>query len=593
MLIFLTGWVGSRPWRWCWPALLLLAACQPPRAPVPPPGRPVALPTAAADHLPAPITAGQAPFFALLHTGDSLYARKDGDKSLARSLTYYTRAQELAAASGDTLLLAEAVFARGRVYDAWNKEPQKTIDCFQQATDLFRRLPAQRLRYYYAWHLVAHAYDKVPDTVRTAAVLRAMQHALAGQPVALLRRLPFTVELALIATEGGHYALADSLLSALTRRAWIRNDPETYDYLTHYYLVHSRLDVLYRHRRPSPYLDSLQQRYHRAPKLLDRLYLSQNLARLYAAAGQYRAGYAYQGIAVRLGDSLVDGGDLGRMRVALVAAEQREETQAAAARQNRLRTIWSLSAGLVVISLLSFHLHRQSRHARAQARDLAGANCALATVNGRLDEKVAQVELLNLEIQHRVKNNLHMIFSLLHLQERRTDNEEVIEQLQAARLRVESIAALHNQLLTNPDGLDLTAYLRTLISAVVACLADDRPVVTHLSTEVLDLPLNSYFALSLILNEWVTNSIKYADTGDGLLEINVRMRRRATDTCIEYADNGAPTATRRARRPAGASGGLGTQIITLLSRQLGGTLSTRPGHPFHYELCLPDAAAET
>ena len=60
------------------------------------------------------------------------------------------------------------------------------------------------------------------------------------------------------------------------------------------------------------------------------------------------------------------------------------------------------------------------------------------------------MELLNKEIQHRVKNNLHMIFSLLQMQERRTDNEEVIEQLQAARLRVESIAALHNQLLQQP-----------------------------------------------------------------------------------------------------------------------------------------------
>ena len=60
--------------------------------------------------------------------------------------------------------------------------------------------------------------------------------------------------------------------------------------------------------------------------------------------------------------------------------------------------------------------------------------------------------MLNKEIQHCVKNNLHMVYSLLQMQERRTDNEEVIEHLQAARLRVESIAALHNQLLTNPHS---------------------------------------------------------------------------------------------------------------------------------------------
>ena len=98
----------------------------------------------------------------------------------------------------------------------------------------------------------------------------------------------------------------------------------------------------------------------------------------------------------------------------------------------------------------------------AANQDLAAASRAVAGVNQQLDEKVAQVELLNKEIQHRVKNNLHMIFSLLHLQERRTDNEEVIENLQAARLRVESIAALQTQLLRNPDVPDLTAFLKQL-----------------------------------------------------------------------------------------------------------------------------------
>lgn len=237
----------------------------------------------------------------------------------------------------------------------------------------------------------------------------------------------------------------------------------------------------------------------------------------------------------------------------------------------------ALSASLAIITLLSGYLYRQQRRSRRQA-------WALAQANGLLDEKVAQVELLNKEIQHRVKNNLHMVYSLLHMQERRTDNEEVQAHLQAARLRVESIASLHNQLMLSPDhDPDLAIYLKGLISSVVNCLANDRQVLKHLQTAPLHLPPGSYLALSLILNEWVTNSIKYASTGEHLLEIAVQVRHEGPRTCLAYTDNGTP--------PPGpaAPPGLGTQIIGLLTRQLGATLRTTPGQPFHYELCIPNA----
>ena len=540
-------------------ALLALAGCQPA---APPASAPASVPV-------------RARFFRYLYTGDSIYARKDSYHTFAHALAYYDSAQTLADRSQDTLLLAEAVFAKGRVYDAWNREPAKTILYFQQAASLFAHLPAQRRRYFYAKFLVAHAYDKVPDSLRTVQVLRQLRHELWGQPAALLRQVPSTVEMALTATQVHNYALADSILRQLVRRPWVRNDPETYDYLTHYYLVQARLDVRYRHRRPSPYLDSLAG--IRTANLMDRVYYGHNLADLYAAAGFYPAAYVARTRAQHLGDSLNNSGDVGQLRQTLLQSEEKaaaRQRQYEAARQaSRVRAIWLLSVGLAVISLLSFYLFRQGRRAGQQSARLAG-------LNHELDDKVAQVELLNKEIQHRVKNNLHMIYSLLQMQERRTDNAEVLTQLQAARLRVESIAALHNQLLGTNESLDLTAFLKTLISAVVACLANDRQVVTHLVTHDLRLPVNSYFALSLILNEWVTNSIKYAATEGHAIEVNVEVRHRAAGVCIEYYDNGAAGTT-------AAVGGLGTHIIALLSRQLGATLTTPPGRPYHYELCIP------
>lgn len=526
-------------------------------------------------------------FFQLLAAGDSVYAEKKGYSSFAHAQQYYDRAQVLAERSQDTLLLAEAVFARGRVYDAWNKEPQKTVRYFQRAADLFARLPTQRRRYFYATYLVAHAYDKVPDSLRTVQVLRRLRRELRHQPAALLRQVPSTVEMALTATEVRNYPLADSLLRQLVHRPWVRNDPETYDYLTHYYLAQARLDVHYRRRPRAPYLDSLARMP--ATNALDRVYYGHNLADLYAAAGRYPAAYAALGRATRLADSLNEGGNIDQVRLSLLRSEEQaaERQQQVEAVRQRARTwgLWGLGGGLAIISLLSFYLFRQQQLSRRRAQALALANAALAESNAQLDQQVAQVELLNKELQHRVKNNLHMVYSLLQMQERRTDNEEVIEHLQAARLRVESIAALHNQLLLSPaEGPDLAVYLKGLISSVVSCLANDRRVITHLQSSPLRLPPSAYLALSLILNEWVTNSIKYAATPPGqLLEISVRVRHEARHTCLDYADSGLPP--RAGTAPGGP--GLGTQIITLLTRQLGATLTTPPGRPYTYTLCLP------
>jgi two-component sensor histidine kinase len=524
------------------------------------------------------------PFFRLLAAGDSVYAEKKGYRSFARAQQYYDRAQLLAERSQDTLLLAEAVFAKARVYDAWNKEPRKTVQYFQQAAQLFAHCPAAWRRYFYARYLVAHAYDKVPDSLRTVRELRALRRELLARPDSVRQQVPSTVEMALTATEVHNYPLADSLLRQLVHRARVHNDPETYNYLDHYFLAQARLDVRYRHLARPVYLDSLRWGYGRVGNPFDRTYYGYNLADLYAEARQYGLAYHYLRLSKRLSDSL--DGDASQLRQTLFQSEEQaayRQRQYEAGRQ-RARTwgLWGLGAGLTIISLLSFYLYRQQHLSRRRAQALALANAALAESNAQLDQQVAQVELLNKEIQHRVKNNLHMVYSLLQLQERRTDNEEVQAHLQAARLRVESIAALHNQLLLDPDeGPDLAVYLKGLISSVVSCLANDRQVVTHLQTAPLHLPPSAYLALSLILNEWVTNSIKYAETSERLLEISVQVRPEGHHTCLLYADNGSSPAV------GTAEAGLGTQIIYLLTRQLGATLTTAPGQPYHYTLCLP------
>jgi two-component system CheB/CheR fusion protein len=106
-------------------------------------------------------------------------------------------------------------------------------------------------------------------------------------------------------------------------------------------------------------------------------------------------------------------------------------------------------------------------------------------------------------------------------------------------------------------------------------------VVTHITTDEINISEDNYFELSLILNEWVTNSIKYAAIPDNRLKIKVSVRQQTREICIDYSDSG--TVTSSSVNPPG----LGNQIIHLLTVQMGARLTTG-AHPYHYQLCIPD-----
>lgn len=521
-------------------------------------------------------------FFEYLDAGNTYYASKLSYKSLSLSLKYFDSAQMIADKSNDTFYMAEAYWAKGRIYDAWNKDPQKTIEYYNKAADLYSRLPDDGIRYLYIKHLVAHAYDKVKDSSSAVKVLQEIYLEIKSQDTSFQKMCLFTPEMALISTEVGNYILADRILKDLTSRAWIINDSLSYDYLNHYYLTQSRLDVFWRKPFHSFYLDSLQFVYNSTENVFDKMYYSHALAKLYSASGNYKSAFIFLNTSATLNDSLGNRGAVEDMQSALLrselAAEKTKVEYQETIRVNRVRVIWLLSILLGIITILTFYLYKNLNKYLDQSKRLSSVNC-------ELDDKVEQVELLNKEIQHRVKNNLHMIYSLLQMQERTTENEETIMHLQAARLRVENIAALHSQLQLSKSKVDFGNYLQVLISSVVNCLSDHKNVVSHIDAVEIEIADNSYFPLSLILNEWVTNSIKYASTENNSIELNISIQNEDNLVVVEYYDNGRISTDGQLIKP-----GLGTQIISLLSRQLGATLHSTTINPFHYKLYIPNGS---
>lgn len=508
--------------------------------------------------------------------GNEEYRQKKGFASFAKSLAYYDSAQTIADRWKNRRMLARAINAKGRVYDAWEKEPQRTIYYYGRTSELYKPMADERYRYLYTTHLLAHAYEKAQDTVQTAAVLSRLYDELLSRDTTLLKTYDFTPEMALIATGVGAYPLATKILTNLTRRAWIVNDSTTYSYLDHYYLTRSRIDAFTKQKRASPYVDSLTHVFSQSRNLLDSLYYAENLARIHRKQHHHEAASHYYALVNDLSRQLNKSGAVAQMQDALVSSELLVEKNKlayqTAVREARWQTVWALSMLLIVISLLSFYLYRRNRLVETQAK-------RLSQLNEQLDEQVVQVQLLNKEIQHRVKNNLSMIYSLLRMQERNTDHPETLTQLQQARLRVESIATLHSQLVGDEGPVDLHRYVKTMLDSVVGCY--DKAVTTNFDIAPVSLPPKYYLPLALILTEWVTNSLKHAvpyapaDT----LHINIALGQDNGPLRVEYSDNGQPAD--QLPMP-----GLGMDIIGLLVRQIKATLTTPPSHPYHYKLTL-------
>src|SRR3954451_17540275 len=171
-----------------------------------------------------------------------------------------------------------------------------------------------------------------------------------------------------------------------------------------------------------------------------------------------------------------------------------------------------------------FQIHSLSIFANIIGLSLAqrfAADDAVQAVSDTSTTK-AHTEMLLRELQHRMKNNLQVIVSFLALQRRQTKNEEAQERIAAVMDRVLAIGLAHDQLSfkESATSVDMRDYLK----ALCANIDPGRPQITiELEVDDASIPLDRAVPVGLIVNELVTNSVKYAFDGEGGI-INVALR---------------------------------------------------------------------
>ena len=144
-------------------------------------------------------------------------------------------------------------------------------------------------------------------------------------------------------------------------------------------------------------------------------------------------------------------------------------------------------------------------------------------------------------MNHRVKNNLQLISSLLSLNARHLKNKEAKKAVNDAKNRIYSIALIHRQLYREDylTAINISDYLNDLIPFIKDTLAGDEQGLTiKTDTDQFILSLEDAVSVGLILNELVTNSVKYGiKKNKGLISVRVKLNK-PNGVLLTVEDNG-------------------------------------------------------
>ena len=191
-------------------------------------------------------------------------------------------------------------------------------------------------------------------------------------------------------------------------------------------------------------------------------------------------------------------------------------------------------------------------------------------IRGALKEK----EILLQEVHHRVKNNLQIINSILNLQKSFVNDEKAIEGLEEIQNRVSTMSIIHETLYQNTDvsSIGFPSYMERIAGNIIQGYQSKTRVELVTDLQDIQAPLDQAIPCGLILNEWVSNAMKYAFEGRengtitvGLRAVEVEGQSDEEEIQIEVRDDGVGL-------PEGfdwsGKDSLGLYLVQALSEQL-------------------------
>lgn len=227
------------------------------------------------------------------------------------------------------------------------------------------------------------------------------------------------------------------------------------------------------------------------------------------------------------------------------------------------RNIFILSSllGLIVAAFFFYRLSIKRR-----------TNKVLEEKNEIISKSLAERENLLKEIHHRVKNNLQIISSLLSLQADTIEDKNALDAVIEGQNRVKSMALIHQNLYQTDElsSLSIHEYIENLIESLFRSFGvTESQVSSKLEIEDIKFDIDTIIPLGLIINELITNSLKYAfsETEEG--EIYIGLHQKDQGILLEVKDNGKGVETEEIDK----SKSFGMRLIEALCMKLKGELT--------------------
>lgn len=194
----------------------------------------------------------------------------------------------------------------------------------------------------------------------------------------------------------------------------------------------------------------------------------------------------------------------------------------------------------------------------------------LESNNQKLEKLTHEKDILLKEVHHRVKNNLQLVSSILNLQKRRT--KDVVSQniLNESSHRIRAMSLIYQNFYKSENiaKVDLENYVQRLCNDLALSAFSDDEVNIDVEMESVNLPSDKVVTLGLLLNELITNSLKYGKDSEGKTKIVISGKRSQNSMEIAVSDNG-PGLPENYQNGTG----LGNQLIANFTDQLNGKLS--------------------
>jgi two-component sensor histidine kinase len=296
----------------------------------------------------------------------------------------------------------------------------------------------------------------------------------------------------------------------------------------------------------------------------DAFYLSEayeNLGRAYAGSHNYKEAYLAFEVYDELKKEIFTAEAAERMSQIQTEFDVAQKENTILLQGTQIKKQQTVQTLIMIVSILLFLylllLYKASRSNRKKNKLLQIQN----------EEK----EFLLKEIHHRVKNNLEIVSSLLSLQSEQIHDPKIREAMVKSQQRVQSMSMIHQKLYqgNSLSQIEMRDYFQNLGSHVIHTYGMEERITIECEMEALWVDIDHAIPIGLIVNELLSNALKYAFPGNSNGKICIRLQKHDSILHLEVSDNGIGKSA--SKESVGT--GFGTQLIALLTAQLDGVMN--------------------